>query len=416
MDTLDVWFDSGINHTSVLLKHPDLQYPADLYLEGSDQHRGWFNSSLVTAIGMYESAPYKTVLTHGFTVDSQGRKMSKSLGNVIAPSKVIDTLGADILRLWIASTDYKNEIHVSDEILNRMGDAYRRIRNTARFLLANMAEFNPKTDLVPIEACLALDVWIVNKAKHLQKEIIAAYDSYQFHLIYQLIHNFCVNELGAFYLDVIKDRQYTTKKKSLIRRSAQTALYHITEGLVRWLAPILSFTAQEIWDAMPAPHQGERDISVFMSEWYTEFPEAMKESTMDEAFWQEIMSVRTEVNKALETMRAEAKIGAPLEAEVILYADKALFDLLTQLKDELRFVLITSGAKVMPLDPAKTTALIATDRKDLFLEINALSYDKCIRCWHRRADVNQHPEYPGICSRCVENVIESGLGEERNYV
>lgn len=414
-DTLDVWFDSGVNHYAVLRKHPDLQYPADLYLEGSDQHRGWFNSSLLTAIGMYESAPYKTVLTHGFTVDAHGRKMSKSLGNVVAPSKVIDTLGADILRLWVASTDYKNEIHVSDEILNRMGDAYRRIRNTARFILANLEDFDPKKDLLPADKCLALDVWIVSRAKKLQEEIISVYESYQFHLIYQLIHNFCVNELGAFYLDIIKDRQYTTKKESVARRSAQSALYHIGEALVRWLAPILSFTAEELWGYMPNPVQKERLSSVFLSEWYTEFPAQKELAGMDEAFWQEVMSVRTEVNKALETVRAAGKIGAPLEAQVVLHAGEKLFAILSALKDELRFVLITSGAFVLPLEEA-TSDLVPTSRKDLFLEINPLTHEKCTRCWHRRSDVNENLEYPNICGRCVTNVMSTGEGEVRQYV
>lgn len=367
---------------------------------------------------MYESAPYKMVLTHGFTVDAQGRKMSKSLGNVVAPSKVIDSLGADILRLWVASTDYKNEIHVSDEILTRMGDAYRRIRNTARFILANLEDFDPTQHLVPIDQCLALDVWIISQAKKLQTEIIAAYDNYQFHLIYQLIHNFCVNELGAFYLDIIKDRQYTTQKESLIRRSAQTALYHIGEALVRWLAPILSFTAQELWGYMPKASQGERLNSVFLSEWYADFPEhPLSESVlMNDVFWQDVMSVRTEVNKALESVRAAGKIGAPLEAQVILHADKALFSVLSHLKDELRFVLITSGAFVLPLDTSSTAEWVATGRKDLFLEINPLTHEKCIRCWHRRSDVNQNVEYPSICDRCVTNVMSTGTGEERQYV
>lgn len=421
-DTLDVWFDSGVNHACVLLKHPDLQYPADLYLEGSDQHRGWFNSSLVTAIGMHNSAPYKTVLTHGFTVDAHGRKMSKSLGNVVAPSKVIDSLGADILRLWVASTDYRNEIHVSDEILTRMGDAYRRIRNTARFLLANLEGFDVKQDLLSPQEYLALDAWIVQKAQALQTEIIAAYDMYQFHVIYQLIHNFCVNELGSFYLDVIKDRQYTTKKESLIRRSAQSALYHITQALVRWLAPILSFTAEEIWEQLPENQVATKQESVFLSEWYQDFPDTQTAfSGMNDTFWQEIISVRTEVNKALEGVRAAGKIGAPLEAEVTLYANERLFTTLNKLEDELRFVLITSGAKVVLLAPGTESRqvggslVIPTTRKDLFLVITPSTHEKCVRCWHRRADVNHNAQYPHVCGRCVEN-LESGTGEKRQYV
>jgi len=426
MDTLDVWFDSGVNHTCVLKQHPDLQYPADLYLEGSDQHRGWFNSSLVTAIGMYGNAPYKSVLTHGFTVDAQGRKMSKSLGNVIAPSKVIDNLGADVLRLWVASTDYKNEIHVSDEILNRMGDVYRRLRNTARFLLANLDGFDPAKDLVAPADYLALDAWIVSKAQSLQTEIIEAYGNYQFHIVYQLIHNFCVNELGAFYLDVIKDRQYTTKKESLIRRSAQSALYHISEAFVRWIAPILSFTAEEIWEHMPPLmlSSNTRLESVFLSEWYQDFPKMSDNINikMDDQFWQEIILVRTEVNKALENLRAQGIIGAPLEAEVVLYAHANLFEMLSALKEELRFVLITSGARVILLEPGSEWAqsleskVIRTARSDLFLDIQASTHKKCVRCWHRKEEVNTNPIYPDICARCVENVSESGTGEQRYYV
>ncbi|HMQ13824.1 MAG TPA: class I tRNA ligase family protein, partial [Candidatus Competibacter phosphatis] len=263
-DTLDVWFDSGTTHLSVLERRPELHFPAELYLEGSDQHRGWFQSSLLASVAMRGVAPYKGLLTHGFTVDAQGRKMSKSLGNVVAPQKVVNSLGADVLRLWAAATDYRGEMNVSDEILKRMADSYRRMRNTARFLLANLNGFDPAQHRLPPERMLALDRWAVDRTRRLQAEILEAYDQYLFHLIYQKIHNFCSVDMGSLYLDIIKDRQYTTQRDSIARRSAQTALYHIIEAMTRWLAPILSFTAEEIWRNLP----GERGPSVFLTTWY----------------------------------------------------------------------------------------------------------------------------------------------------
>ena len=272
-----------------------------MYLEGSDQFRGWFQTSLLSSMAMTDEAPYKAVFSHGFTVDAQGRKMSKSLGNVISPEKVVKTLGADVLRLWVSSTDYKGEIHVSDEILTRMSDAYRRIRNTTRFLLANLDGFDPEKDMVAPKQLLALDAWLVECTARLQKEIIEAYDTYQFHLIYQKIHQFCVVELGSFYFDVIKDRQYTTKKNSLARRSAQTAIYHLAHALTRWMAPILSFTAEEIWTYLP----GKKEPSVFMSEWYHRVTRHYPpHQSWGQDYWQKIMSVRNQVNRAIEQQRA----------------------------------------------------------------------------------------------------------------
>ncbi|MDX2504762.1 MAG: isoleucine--tRNA ligase, partial [Gammaproteobacteria bacterium] len=264
LDTLDVWFDSGVSHACVINERAELQFPADLYLEGSDQHRGWFQSSLLSSVAVNEVAPYKEVLTHGFVVDAQGKKMSKSRGNVIAPQKIMKTLGADILRLWVSSTDYTGEVTVSDEILKRTADAYRRIRNTARFMLANLDGFAPQQNSLPVEQLLPLDRWIVVKAEFLQQEILAAYEQYDFHLVYQKVHNFCAMDLGAFYLDVIKDRQYTTQTDSVARRSAQTALYHIVHAMTRWIAPILSFTAEELWSFIPGPHSE----SIFFETWY----------------------------------------------------------------------------------------------------------------------------------------------------
>lgn len=407
-DTLDVWFDSGVVHYCVLDKRSGLRSPADLCLEGSDQHRGWFNSSLMTSVAMKNQAPYRQVLTHGFTVDVHGRKMSKSLGNVIAPEKVISALGADILRLWVASVDYRAEIVVSDEILKRTSDTYRRIRNTARFLLANLNGFDPGTDLVPFEKMLALDQFIVDRARVLQAEITKAFEEYQFHAVYQKIHHFCAMELGSFYLDIIKDRQYTGKTEGLPRRSAQTALYYIVESLVRWIAPILSFTAEEIWQNLP----GEREPSVFLSQWVDNLPGLKAQDDMNETFWQEILFIRDAVNKTLEEARAAGVIGSGLEAEVDLYCNSGLYSLLSKLGSELRFVLITSTANLHP-ENDRTELAKETTIDGLWVAIRASEYPKCERCWHRRVDVDQYPEYPGICGRCVENV--AGAGEVRLY-
>ncbi|MBD2858712.1 isoleucine--tRNA ligase [Spongiibacter sp. KMU-158] len=406
-DTLDVWFDSGVTHFAVLAQREGLSFPADLYLEGSDQHRGWFQSSMLTSVASNGVAPYKSVLTHGFTVDAQGRKMSKSVGNVIAPQKVMNSLGADILRLWVAATDYRNEMTVSDEIFKRTADSYRRIRNTARFLLANMAGFDPLQDAVPAEDMLALDRWIVQHTAKLQQEIIAAYDSYQFHQVYQKLHNFCVVELGGFYLDIIKDRQYTTRENSRARRSAQTALYHIAEALTRWIAPILSFTADELWAALPGEHTG----SVFAAEWYIGLRSIQADADFDEAFWETIQEVKTSVNKVLESSRNEGVVGGSLQAEVTLFCDEPLMNSLTKLGDELRFVLITSAASLAPI--SASNAASKTDLDGLDVRVMASEGQKCVRCWHHREDVGQSTEHPELCFRCIDNV--DGDGEVRNY-
>jgi len=403
-DTLDVWFDSGVTHTTILENHEHHHVPANLYLEGSDQHRGWFQSSLLTSVAMHQgAAPYKGVLTHGFTVDAKGRKMSKSLGNVIAPQKVIKTLGADVLRLWVAATDYRGEMSVSDEILKRVADAYRRLRNTARFLLANLRDFNPETDCVAPDDMLALDRWVVDRAFHLQKELIEAYDAYSFHVVYQKLHHFCAMELGGLYLDIIKDRQYTCQTNSLARRSAQTALYHIVEALVRWFAPILSFTAEDIWRYMP----GKRGESVLLeANWY----DGLFPYTVDTNKWEKIFAVREVVNKELEKLRVSETIGSSLDAEVDLYCDDVLYTQLTMLGDELRFVFITSYARVLPIDTKPAEAIAG---EDFWLQAKPSTHPKCVRCWHRREDVGTHSEHPELCGRCVENVI--GKGERRDY-
>jgi len=411
MDTLDVWFDSGVTHHAVLDRRDNLSRPANLYLEGSDQHRGWFQSSLLTSVAMHGEAPYREVLTHGFTVDKDGKKMSKSLGNVIAPQKVINELGADIIRLWVSSTDYRGEMTVSDEILRRMADAYRRIRNTARFLLSNLNGFDPLADLLQPEEMLSLDRWAVDHAARLQGEIIEAYEEYNFHQVFQKIHNFCSVEMGGFYLDIIKDRQYTTQTESQARRSTQTAMYHIVEAMVRWLAPITSFTADEIWSFLP----GERSESVFLEEFYQglfQMGDDSSSTDLSVADWEQIMAVRTEVARSLELLRKDGGIGSGLDAEVDLYCDDSLVSLLGKLEDELRFVLITSYARIHPLAGAPEGA-IATEIGGLQLQVIASKHEKCVRCWHHREDVGSDSDHPELCGRCVENV--TGSGEQRLY-
>jgi isoleucyl-tRNA synthetase len=407
-DTLDVWFDSGVTHACVLRKRAELQTPADVYLEGSDQHRGWFQSSLLTGIGAFGEAPYKTVLTHGFTVDGEGRKMSKSLGNIIPAKTAMNEQGADVLRLWVAATDYRGELAVSDEIFKRTADAYRRIRNTARFLLSNLNGFDPAQHSVPASEMLSLDRWAVDRAAQLQAEIVAAYDSYQFHQIYHKIHNFCANDLGGFYLDVIKDRQYTTQADSLARRSAQTALYHIAEALVRWIAPILSFTAEEIWENLP----GDRDESVLMTQWYDSLVPLSGEEPMGRDYWQQVMAVRTAVNKEMETQRAAGAMRGSLDATVTLYCDTSLQALLKPLGEELRFVLIASNAVLSSVEDAPEDAS-DTEIPGLRLHVAASAEEKCERCWHRRPDVGRIESHPTLCGRCVENI--EGAGEQREF-
>jgi isoleucyl-tRNA synthetase len=397
-DVLDVWFDSGVTHECVLRKRPELGFPADLYLEGSDQHRGWFHSSLLTSVAMNGVAPYKAVLTHGYVIDIEGRKMSKSIGNVIAPETIMQSMGADILRLWAASIDYRGDIFISDEILNRAADTYRRIRNTARFLLANLHGFTPEKDMVSADNMLALDAFIVDKAHRLQQEIIEAYDQYQFHQIYQKIHQFCSIDLGSFYLDIIKDRQYTTKENSLARRSTQTAMFHIVEALVRWLAPILSFTAEEIWHFIP----GTRNESVFLNAWYEDLTALSQDNVMNAAFWEKIREIRNDVNKHIEEKRNEGVIGSSLEAEVLIECQLEKKKLLDLLGDELRFVFISS--KVIVKESSEEKISISSLKK----------FAKCERCWHRCEDVGRNPGFPTLCLRCVTN-IEDGAGEVRKY-
>ncbi|MCW9015070.1 MAG: isoleucine--tRNA ligase [Gammaproteobacteria bacterium] len=410
-DTLDVWFDSGVTHACVLEQREQLQTPADLYLEGSDQHRGWFQSSLLTSTAMNGSASYKAALTHGFTVDEHGKKMSKSSGNGVEPVKVCNNLGADILRLWVAASDYSAEMSYSTEILKRIADSYRRIRNTARFLLANLNGFDPAKDMLDKNSMLQLDQWAVAKTDQLQNDIVEAYKNYNFHLIYQKLHNFCSVEMGSFYLDVIKDRQYTTHEDSVARRSAQTAMYHIVEAMTRWLAPILSFTAEEIWQAIPGKH-GETVLTEF---WYDKLFSSDESAVMNFNFWDQVQETRTLVSKQLEQLRIDGKIGSSLDAELDLYCSENLYTTLSSLEDELRFVLITSYARVHPLSDAPDTAVECKLENGEKLQVSAAAsvHKKCVRCWHHREDVGNHDNHPELCGRCVENV--EGEGEQRKY-
>lgn len=411
-DILDVWFDSGATHYSVIEKFKGLDFPADLYLEGSDQHRGWFQTSLMTSMAMRGVAPYKTVLTHGFTVDAKGEKMAKSRGNVVLPQEVISRLGVDILRLWVAATDYTSEMRVSKEILDRTADAYRRIRNTARFLLANLSGFDPAHDLLPASELLPLDAWAVDCAYHLQNEVIKAYESYNFNRVYQAVHHFCSIEMGSFYLDVIKDRQYTTAASSVARRSAQTALYHIIEAMSRWLSPILCFTADEIFKAIP----GERPESVFLETWYTGLTPLADQKGFNAVFWDQVIAVRSEVVRLLEPMRAQKKIGSSLDVDVTLYLEPELLKKVSVLGDEWRFVLITSGCELKPLSekPADLECISLEEHGEIAVALSVSPHPKCVRCWHHRADVGENSEHPELCGRCVVNVTEPA-GEVRRF-
>ncbi|WP_019604847.1 isoleucine--tRNA ligase [Teredinibacter turnerae] len=406
-DTLDVWFDSGVTHYSVIQQREELQYPADLYLEGSDQHRGWFQSSLKTAIAINGTAPYKQVLTHGFTVDANGKKMSKSIGNTVSPQKVMNELGADVLRLWVAATDFSGDMSVSDEILMRTADSYRRIRNTMRYFMSNLNGFDPVINSVAFDDMVALDRWAVDRAAKLQRDIVACYDSYQFHTIYQKIHNFCIVDMGGFYLDIIKDRVYTMQEDSRARRSAQTAQYLIVQALVRWIAPILSFTADEIWQALP----GEKSGPVFVAEWLA-LPELSEDDALNNSYWQTAAKVKTAVNKVLESKRSSGVIGGSLGAEVTLYASDELYAKLNSLGEELRFVLLVSGVSLQKLDVAPEDA-DPVDVAGLKVAVTKSEAAKCARCWHQRDDVGSHSEHPELCGRCVSNV--EGNGEVRHY-
>ncbi len=413
-DILDVWFDSGVSHEAVLAARPEdgLRKPADLYLEGSDQHRGWFQSALLTGVGMDRTAPYRQCLTHGFTVDAQGRKQSKSLGNVVAPQQVMDALGADVLRLWIAGADYRNEMSVSDDILKRSADSYRRIRNTARFLLGNLHGFDPERHFVAHVDMLLLDQWAVDCANHMQDRIKHAYENYDFSAVVQLIQNYCTNDLGGLFLDINKDRLYTMREDSRGRRSAQTAMFHIAEAMVRWIAPILSFTADEMWGYLP----GQRKGNVLFTTWYEGLEVLPDGAALSVERFDQLADLRRAVTGQLEPMRDSGAIGASLQAEVDLFVDEHGESALQDLSEELRFFFITSELRVRPLSEKPATAIplsLGQWSGSAWMTGRRTENPKCVRCWHHRSDVGSHPEHPEICLRCVSNV--DGPGENRKW-
>ncbi len=410
-DILEVWFDSGTTHTTVLKgshRAADGSTPnahteidprtgapgpeADLYLEGHDQHRGWFHSSLLTACAMYDRAPYRSLLTHGFTVDGQGRKMSKSMGNVVAPQEVSGKMGAEIIRLWAASTDYSGDLSIDDKILARVVDTYRRIRNTLKFLLANISDFDAATDAVPFNELLEIDRYALSRAAQLQADILAHYKVYEFHPVVAKLQLYCSEDLGGFYLDILKDRLYTTAAKSKARRSAQTALHHITHAMLRWMAPFLSFTAEEAWKDF-----GKSASGTIFTETYAQFDVADQALV---AKWSRIREIRDMVNKDIEALRADGQVGSSLQAEVQLTVPADDFALLSSLGDDLKFVFITSAISLVAGSAVSTT-------------VTASKHVKCERCWHYRDDVGIDPAHPTICGRCISNLV--GSGEQREH-
>ncbi|HNU66344.1 MAG TPA: isoleucine--tRNA ligase [Methylotenera sp.] len=397
-DTLDVWFDSGTTHAAVLKRRTELAFPADLYLEGSDQHRGWFQSSLLTGCAIDGRAPYDALLTHGFVVDGSGHKMSKSKGNVVAPQKVMDTYGADILRLWVASTDYSGELTISDEILKRVADSYRKLRNTMKFLLANLADFDASKDLLPVNDWMEIDRYALHLTSQLQTQVLADYSRYEFHLAVQKLVAFCSDDLGSFYLDILKDRLYTAGENSPARRAAQSALHHITHTFMRLVAPILSFTADEIWQSLNL----SAEVTVFEDVWYSIPRHGLTDERLQA--WEEILRVRSFVAKQIEMLRTEGKVGSSLQAELEFHVPAATYNALASLEDDLRFVMITSKAELV----SKTN-----DSTIMNVSVTPSAHQKCDRCWHYRADVGADKAHPHICGRCVSNLF--GKGEARKY-
>jgi len=390
-DILDVWFDSGVSHAAVLETRPDQRWPADMYLEGSDQHRGWFHSSLLAAVGTRGRSPYRSVLTHGFVVDGEGKKMSKSLGNVIAPQEVIERYGAEILRLWVAAEDYRDDIRISEEILTRLAEGYRRIRNTCRFLLGNLYDFEPAQDAVPVSGLYEIDRFILHRLQRFVDRMRRAYETYEFHLLYHGLHNFCAVDLSALYLDILKDRLYTSAPRSSARRAAQTAMYEILDALVRLMAPVLSFTADEVWQLMPK--RGGEPESVHLAE----FP-AVRSDLLDDALearWEILLGIRDEVLKALEVARKAKLIGTSLEAAVDLRAEPGLLTLLSDHERELAALFIVSAVRVGPRSPADNP-----DTK-VAVEVRRAAGRKCARCWTFSESVGHAIEFPDVCARCA---------------
>lgn len=412
IDTLDVWFDSGSIHDSIMNTHPDFyeQYCADLYIEGSDQHRGWFMSSLIISTAIRNQAPYKKVLTHGFAVDTHGKKMSKSLINTVNPKDVVDKIGADVFRIWISSIDYKNEIIVSHEVFKNSKEIYRKIRNTIRFLLANLNDFNPEIDLIKKENMISIDKWAINKTKKTQDAIINAYNNYYFHEVIQIIIGFCSIEMGSFYLEIIKDRQYTNKTKSLSRCSCQTTLWYIVEALVRWIAPIMSFTADEVWNYLP----GKRSKYVFTEEWFDQLFLFDKTEKMNDNFWLLMRNIKNEVNLIIEKARKEKIIGNSLESDILLYVNKDILNQLKTLKQELKYMLLVSNVHLLEYEYELAHKNIKKSLiNGLKIELKKSKGKKCLRCWHY-VHIEDFSNTKNICNRCIDNIL--GHGEIRYFL
>lgn len=408
-DIMDVWFDSGSTWNGVL-RYPheeswkDMSYPCDLYLEGSDQHRGWFHSSLLTSVAVNGHAPYKAVLTHGFTMDGEGRKMSKSVGNVVAPQDVINKYGADVMRLWISSVDYQGDVRLSDKIVKSMSDVYRKIRNTFRYLLGNLSDFDPKTDSVAYADMEELDRWALLRMEQVKETVLKAYDDYEFHVMYHAVHNFCTVDLSAIYLDILKDRLYTEKADSKLRRSAQTAMYEILTTLVRLVAPVLCFTSEEVWQALP--NKEEREWSVHMSD-MPKVNEAYLDKALDEK-WKKRLAVRSVAMKALEEARQAKVIGHPLDAEVTVYADGEAYDIVKAMEKELADFLLVSQTHIVSGTAAAPENAASNEEGTVKASVAVCTLAKCERCWKRSADVDADPKHPGVCARCAHVLTEMG--------
>jgi isoleucyl-tRNA synthetase len=394
-DTLDVWFDSGTTHQSVLEQRENLVYPADLYLEGSDQHRGWFQSSLLTSCAINGNAPYKSLLTHGFVVDGQGYKMSKSKGNVIAPQKIMDQFGADILRLWVATTDYSGELNISNEIIKRVADSYRRIRNTLRFLSANLEDFDSNNMLVNPNEMLSIDRYGLYLVEELQSNVVKDYEEFDFYLAMQKFLSFCSEDMGGFYLDILKDRLYTTAENSHARRSAQTALFHITQSLIRLMAPVLSFTAEELWNVVNKKNKS----TIFVESWYELPSHGLSEELL--LGWRHVLDVRSMANKKIEALREKGVVGSSLQAELKISAPSDIYKSLSFFDKELKYILITSNS------------ILEESKNELEIAVSASKNSKCERCWHYVENIGQNSKHPKICKRCISNLFEEG--EERKH-
>lgn len=408
-DIMDVWFDSGSTWNGVL-RYPheeswkDMSYPCDLYLEGSDQHRGWFHSSLLTSVAVNGHAPYKAVLTHGFTMDGEGRKMSKSVGNVVAPQDVINKYGADVMRLWISSVDYQGDVRLSDKIVKSMSDVYRKIRNTFRYLLGNLSDFDPKTDSVAYADMEELDRWALLRMEQVKETVLKAYDDYEFHVMYHAVHNFCTVDLSAIYLDILKDRLYTEKADSKLRRSAQTAMYEILTTLVRLVAPVLCFTSEEVWQALP--NKEEREWSVHMSD-MPKVNEAYLDKALDEK-WKKRLAVRSVAMKVLEEARQAKVIGHPLDAEVTVYADGEAYDIVKAMEKELADFLLVSQTHIVSGTAEAPENAASNEEGTVKASVAVCTLAKCERCWKRSADVDADPKHPGVCARCAHVLTEMG--------